>query len=79
MQFPVSHVEGPTDIFLKGVTNLFHPLTSLYMIYFMSNYSLHYHPIIDDVELCQNIKFIMWMVVLGRRTKRRHYYDEKYL
>ena len=59
MHFPVSHVEGPIDISLKGGTNLFHPLTFLYMIYSMSNYSLYYHPIIDDVELCQKINLLI--------------------
>ena len=53
MHFPVSHVEGPMDISLKRNTNPFHPLMSLYIIYSISNNSLYYHPITNDVELCR--------------------------
>ena len=59
MHFLVSRVEGPMDRSLKRGINLFHPLMVLYMIYFISNYGLYYHPITDDVELCQNIKLLM--------------------
>ena len=81
MQFPISLVEGPMDISLKGGINPFHPLMSLYMIYSMSNYSLYYHLITDDVEQCQNINPPLLGTYGGvrLRTKRRHYYDEKYL
>ena len=40
------------DISLKIGKNPFHPIMSLYMIFYMYNNSLYYHPIIDDVELC---------------------------
>ena len=59
MHFPVSHIEGPMDISLKRWTNSFQAHMSLYMSYFMSNYSLYYHPITDDVELYQNIELLM--------------------
>ena len=52
MFFIVSLDEGKME-------NPFHPLMSLYMIYSMSNYSLYYLLIIDDVELCQKIELFM--------------------
>ena len=59
MHFPVSLVEGPMDISLNKGTNPYHPIMSLYMISFLSKNSLYYHPITNDVELCQNIELLM--------------------
>ena len=67
MHFTVSHVEGPMDFSLRRM-NPFHQLMSLCMIYSKSNYSLYYHPIMDVVEMCQNIE---------RKTLEKFNFSEK--
>ena len=57
--FSISHVEGATYISLSRGTNLLHPLMSLHVIYYMSNYSMYYYSITNDVKLCQNIELLM--------------------